>query len=193
MNKMLDSNPRAGDPLPPLWHWFTLPDHPAHADLLVLGALATGAHRGARRRRLHQARFCERFLGRPDLSDDPNYVGNANRNANRRARGEIIVARFKELTGAEAAAALLEAVPMAHANVNTMAEVWTHPQLAARGRSHHVATPAGTIPALAQPGLTDPTSRMDPIPALGEHTRPILAELGLSPEDIDALVEDGVV
>jgi itaconate CoA-transferase len=30
---------------------------------------------------------------------------------------------------------------------------------------------------------------MDPVPALGEHTRLILAELGFSPAEIDALVE----
>ena len=88
------------------------------------------------------ARFCERFLGRPELADDPDYAGNADRNAHRDALGAIIAGRFEELTGAEAAA-LLAAVPVAHANVNTMADVWAHPQLAARGRWHEVGTPPG--------------------------------------------------
>ena len=134
------------------------------------------------------AQFCERFLERPELADDPDYAGNAQRNAHREALGAIIAARFKELTGAEAAA-LLAAVPVAHANVNTMAEVWAHPQLAARGRWHQVDTPAGPVPALAPPGLVDPAPRMDPVPALGEHTRPILAELGFAENDIDALLD----
>ena len=138
------------------------------------------------------ARFCERFLGRPELADDPDYAGNAQRNANREVLGGIIAARFKELTAAEAAA-LLAAVPVAHANVNTMADVWTHPQLAARGRWHQVDTSAGPIPALAPPGLVDPTPRMDPVPELGEHTRPILNELGLAENDIDALRAAGIV
>ena len=138
------------------------------------------------------ARFCERFLDRPELADDPDYAGNANRNANRDVLGGIIGARFKELTGAEAAA-LLAAVPVAHANVNTMAEVWAHPQLAARGRWHQVDTPAGPIPALAPPGLVDPTPRMDPVPAVGEHTRPILAELGFAEKEIDSLLDARVV
>ena len=112
--------------------------------------------------------------------------GNADRNAHRDALGAIIAARFGELTGAEAAA-LLAAVPVAHANVNTMADVWAHPQLAARGRWHEVGTPAGPVPALAPPGLVDPAPRMDPVPALGEHTRPILAELGYAEGEIDAL------
>jgi crotonobetainyl-CoA:carnitine CoA-transferase CaiB-like acyl-CoA transferase len=73
-----------------------------------------------------------------------------------------------------------------------MAEVWAHPQLAARGRWQEVGTPAGPVPALALPGLVDPAPRMDPVPALGEHTRSILAELGLAPDDIDELVAAGV-
>lgn len=136
-------------------------------------------------------RFCARFLDRPELADDPRYAGNAARNAHREALGEIVAARFRQLRGDEAAA-LLEAVPVAHACVNTMAQVWDHPQLAARGRWHGVATPAGPVPALAPPGLVDPVPRMDPLPALGEHTRPILAELGFSDGDVDALVAAGV-
>jgi crotonobetainyl-CoA:carnitine CoA-transferase CaiB-like acyl-CoA transferase len=133
------------------------------------------------------ARFCERFLERPELAADPHYVGNANRNAHRETLGAIIAARFKELTGVEAAS-LLAAVPVAHANVNTMADVWAHPQLAARGRWHEVDTPAGPVPALAPPGLVDPAPRMDPVPDLGEHTRPILVELGFTDDDVDELL-----
>ena len=137
------------------------------------------------------AQFCERFLERPELTADPDYAGNAQRNAHREALGAIIGARFKELTGAEAAA-LLAAVPVAHANVNTMAEVWAHPQLAARERWHQVDTPAGPVPALAPPGLVDPAPRMDPVPDLGEHTRPILVELGFAENDINALLDSRV-
>jgi crotonobetainyl-CoA:carnitine CoA-transferase CaiB-like acyl-CoA transferase len=137
------------------------------------------------------ARFCDRFLGRPELAEHPDYAGNAARDAHREALGALIAARFAELTVAEATA-LLAAVPVAYARVNTMAEVWEHPQLAARGRWHEVGTPAGPVPALAPPGLVDPAPRMDPVPALGEHTRPILAELGLTAAEIDALAAAGV-
>jgi formyl-CoA transferase len=34
---------------------------------------------------------------------------------------------------------------------------------------------------------------MDPVPAIGEHTNPILTDLGLSPTEIDTLRADGVV
>jgi itaconate CoA-transferase len=137
------------------------------------------------------ARFCDRFLGRPELAAHPDYAGNAARDAHREALGALIAARFAELSVAEAAA-LLASVPVAYARVNTMAEVWAHPQLAARGRWHEVGTPAGAVPALAPPGLVDAAPRMDPVPALGEHTRPILAELGLTAAEIDELAAVGV-
>ncbi|WP_164419653.1 CaiB/BaiF CoA transferase family protein [Streptomyces salinarius] len=136
--------------------------------------------------------FCTGFLGRPELAGHPHYATNADRDAHREELGALIAARFAELT-ADEAIGLLDAVPVANARVNTLAEVWEHPQLAARGRLHEVPTPAGPVPALAPPGPTDGAPRMEAVPALGEHTRAVLGGLGLSQEEIDALVADGVV
>ncbi|MEU3900923.1 CaiB/BaiF CoA-transferase family protein [Streptomyces sp. NPDC045251] len=135
--------------------------------------------------------FCARFLGRPELAEDPRFATNADRNAHREELGGLIAARFAELTGAQAIE-LLGAVPVANARVNTLAEVWDHPQLAARGRRHEVPTPAGPVPAFAPPGPTGAAPRMEAVPALGEHTSAVLGELGLSGEEIDALVAAGV-
>ncbi|QBR92980.1 CaiB/BaiF CoA transferase family protein [Nocardioides euryhalodurans] len=137
-------------------------------------------------------RFCERFLGDVTLADREEYATNAARNDHRESLGRIIAARFAELTG-EGAATALAAVPVAHARVSTMQDVWDHPQLAARDRWHRVATPGGEVRALAPPGVVDDTPRMDPVPALGEHTRAILGELGLGRDEIDALAADHVV
>ncbi|AQS69191.1 CaiB/BaiF CoA-transferase family protein [Streptomyces pactum] len=136
--------------------------------------------------------FCAGFLDRPELAEHPDYAANADRNRHREALGGLIAARFAELTGAEATE-LLSAVPVANARVNTLAEVWDHPQLAARGRWHQVPTPAGPVPALAPPGPTGGAPRMEAVPAPGEHTRAVLGELGLSEDAVDALVADGVV
>jgi crotonobetainyl-CoA:carnitine CoA-transferase CaiB-like acyl-CoA transferase len=136
--------------------------------------------------------FCTGFLGRPALATDPRYATNAGRDAHREELGRLIAARFGELSGAEAMD-LLDAVPVANARVNSLAEVWAHPQLAARGRWHSVPTPAGPVPALAPPGPTTGAPRMEAVPALGEHTGAVLAELGLSEEEIGALRADGVV
>jgi len=77
--------------------------------------------------------------------------------------------------------------------VNSMHEVWEHPQLAARGRWHQVQTPTGAAPSLAPPGFVGAEPRMSPVPGLGEHTHSILMELGLSGDEVDALAADGVV
>ncbi|MEU4307077.1 CaiB/BaiF CoA transferase family protein [Streptomyces rochei] len=135
--------------------------------------------------------FCARFLERPELAAHPHYATNADRNAHREELGALIAARFAELTG-DQALELLGAVPVANARVSTLAEVWDHPQLAARGRRHEVPTPAGPVPAFAPPGPTGAAPRMEAVPALGEHTRAVLGELGLSAEEIDALVAAGV-
>ena len=166
----------------------------AHATIYPYGPFVAGDGQAvmmAIQNEREWAGFCARFLGRPELAEHPDYASNALRDGHRGPLGELIAARFAELTTA-AATELLAAVPVAFARVNSMAEVWAHPQLAARGRWHQIGTPAGPVPALAPPGLADTAPRMDPVPALGEHTRPILAELGLRGEEIDALVARGV-
>jgi crotonobetainyl-CoA:carnitine CoA-transferase CaiB-like acyl-CoA transferase len=87
----------------------------------------------------------------------------------------------------------LEAAQIANARVNTMHEVWEHPQLKARERWREVGSPVGPLPALLPPGTWNEGPRMDPIPGLGEHTDAILAELGLAAPDIATLRAVGAV
>ena len=68
-----------------------------------------------------------------------------------------------------------------------MQGVWEHPQLAARQRWRQIDTPAGPMPSLLPPGNWPQDPRMDAVPALGQHTDAILAELGLDAAAIDAL------
>jgi len=72
--------------------------------------------------------------------------------------------------------------------MNDMAGLWAHPQLAARQRWHTVGSPAGDIPALLPPGRNSAFDyRMDPVPAVGQHTDVILRELGHGDAHIAAL------
>ena len=89
--------------------------------------------------------------------------------AERDALRQLIVDAFAALTAAQVLERL-EAAKIANARVNTMHDVWEHPQLAARGRWREVGTSAGPVPALLPPGSWDVEPRMDPVPALGEHT-----------------------
>lgn len=122
--------------------------------------------------------FCERVLLRPELAADPRYSSNPKRVAARTELDGIITEAFANLTAADVVARL-DAAGIANARMNDMHEVWEHPQLKARGRWTEVETPGGTIPALRPPGLPDGVElRMDPVPALGQHTDAILREFG---------------
>jgi formyl-CoA transferase len=75
-----------------------------------------------------------------------------------------------------------------------MQEFWAHPQLAARSRWAKVGSPAGEIDALKPPfNLDGMEPRMDPVPAVGEHTRGILQEIGYSAAEIERLAADGAI
>lgn len=124
------------------------------------------------------ASFCRDVLENPTLSQDARFTTNSLRVKNRDQLRDIICASFKPYSAAEVLAKLDKA-SIANAKVNTMKDVWSHPQLRARGRWTEVDTPVGRIPALAPPGIPVPAeARMDAVPALGEHNGAILAELG---------------
>ncbi|APW39811.1 CoA transferase [Rhodoferax koreense] len=132
--------------------------------------------------------FCDKVLQQPALATDPRFTANFKRVAERVALRQIIVDTFSPLTVAEVEARL-ELAQIANARVNTMADVWAHPQLKARGRWTEVGSPQGMLPAMLPPGTWNEGPRMDPVPALGEHTDAILAELGYGAAEIALLRE----
>lgn len=131
--------------------------------------------------------FCDTVLQRPEVATDARFCSNAQRNANREALQALIAQSFSALTAAQVVERL-EQAGIANARVNDMADLWAHPQLAARQRWCSVGTPAGDVPALLPPGVNSAFDyRMDAVPAVGQHNAAILAELGWSAEQIDAL------
>ena len=131
--------------------------------------------------------FCEHVLLQPPLAADPRFDSNARRNAHRAELKALILAVFGTLTAAQVIERL-EAARIANARMNTMAEVWAHPQLQARGRVQQVDTPEGPLDALLPPGAHSSFDyRMDPIPAVGEHTEAILRSLGRGDGHLAAL------
>ena len=136
--------------------------------------------------------FCEKVLQRPELANDPRFTANFKRVAERDALRAIIVEAFRPLTRAQLVQRLV-AAQIANAQVNTMADVWEHPQLKARRRWTEVGSPKGPLPALLPPGSSDEETRMDPIPELGQHTDAILAELGHAAGEIAALRSAGAI
>ncbi|OYU48869.1 MAG: CoA transferase [Rhizobiales bacterium PAR1] len=168
----------------------------AHATIYPYGPFPAGDGKtimlGLQNEREWQV-FCDKVLENAALAADPRFNSNAQRNTHRAALREIIIARLSTMT-LEAVAAKLEAAQIANAAVNTMADLWAHPQLKARDRWREVSTSAGTIPALLPPGESSAFEpRMDAVPALGQHTDAILAEFGWDEERRVALREKGAI
>jgi itaconate CoA-transferase len=94
---------------------------------------------------------------------------------------------FGKLTAAQVIERL-ERAEIANARLNSVQEFWDHPQLEARGRWVDVGSPAGDLRAMKPPfNLSGFEPRMDDIPALGQHSRAILGELGYTASDIARL------
>ena len=162
----------------------------AHATIYPYGPFPAGDGKqvmlGLQNEREWQ-QFCAHVLQQPALATEPRFLGNAQRSLNRDTLRALIVDAFSTLT-AEQVAQRLEDAQIANAQVNDMAGLWAHPQLAARNRWAQVDTPAGPVPALLPPGsMPEDPARMDAVPALGQHTSAILAELGLDAAAIQAL------
>jgi itaconate CoA-transferase len=153
----------------------------AHATIYPYGPFVAGDGRtvmlGLQNEREWQA-FCAVVLENAALAQDARFASNALRNANREPLRALILERFAALTSAQVRERL-DRAQIANADVNTLHDLWRHPQLAARGRWTEVGSPVGLLPALKPPGVTDQFDyRMAPIPRVGEHNAPILKELG---------------
>jgi itaconate CoA-transferase len=122
--------------------------------------------------------FATDVLQRSDLSGDDRFKGNSGRANHRDVLEPVILATFSTLT-TEEAIARLERAGIATARISDMAALWAHPQLAARQRWGEIGSPAGPLPALKPVSGDGWEPRLDPVPALGEHTETILAEFGL--------------
>lgn len=126
-------------------------------------------------------RFCTEVMLEPELVGDVRFASNAARSSNRAQLEALIEARFGSMPRGEVAA-MLDRAGIANASLNDTAEAAAHPQLAARQRWTSADSPVGPVAALLPPhNLQDAAPCMGRVPALGEHTQQILAELGLGP------------
>jgi itaconate CoA-transferase len=130
----------------------------------------------------HWAALCSDVLDRPDLLADERFESNESRVAH---RGEL-EPLLEKLFAARTAAAWLDRLRAARVpcgDVNDLGDVMRHPQLEHNRLLAEVDSPAGRIPTVASPFLIDrERPSAGSIPALGEHTADVLAELGLERE-----------
>jgi crotonobetainyl-CoA:carnitine CoA-transferase CaiB-like acyl-CoA transferase len=139
-------------------------------------------------------RFCS-ALGDHEMETDPRFATNAARLENHaifKAHVEGILA-----TGSVADwVARLEAAGVAAGPIYEFHEVFEDPQVRHLKLVAEVEQPgAGKVKMLTFPGRASATPpRIDrPAPLLGQHTAEVLAEIGLSGEEIDRLAAAGVI
>jgi itaconate CoA-transferase len=153
----------------------------SHATIAPYGTLRTGsggAVQLAVQNDREWRRLCEQVLGRPELADDPRFVTNQLRVANRaelHAEIEAVLAAYPP----ERVLGLLDAAQIANGRMNTVVDLLDHPQLAHRWAE--VDSPAGPLRALPSPiSLGGAAPALGAVPAVGEHTATVLAEFGLA-------------
>jgi crotonobetainyl-CoA:carnitine CoA-transferase CaiB-like acyl-CoA transferase len=134
-------------------------------------------------------------LDRPELADDERFATNDDRVRNREELEEILTAEISDYDTAEVTDLFQEyGVP---ANpVNDMADVFDHPQVAARDMRQSVPHPtAGEVEMPGSPmNFADLSTVLDRHPPEhGEHTDEILREFGYSESEIEALRRDGAL
>ncbi|MGX7730142.1 CaiB/BaiF CoA transferase family protein [Rhodococcus sp. 2H158] len=132
-------------------------------------------------------------FGRPDLAGHPKFATNILRVQHRAETDAVVAENTRRFETAELDKRLAAAgVPAAR--LNDMRHLIEHPQLAERDRWREVGTEAGAVRAVLPPmTFSDVEMRMGAVPALGQHTDAVLAELGLTDEQVAGLRAAGIV
>jgi crotonobetainyl-CoA:carnitine CoA-transferase CaiB-like acyl-CoA transferase len=136
-----------------------------------------------------------RALGRPELQDDERFAEAGPRARNADALHEIVVPLTRALQTADLIARL-QAEDVPHAPVTPLPTLHEHPQVVASGLlredEHPIAGPMRSPEPVGSFEAT-PTRVARLAPGLGEHTDEVMTELGVTPDEIDALRREGVI
>ena len=139
--------------------------------------------------------LCE-VLGLTELVDDPRFATNQDRVINRAALDEALSETFVTRDVAEWLVKLQEA-GIASGPINTIKDVFNHPQAQARNLKLEIEHPtAGMVgfPGFPYKMSQTPAELLRPPPMLSEHTEEVLTELlGYSAEEVASLREQEVI
>src|SRR5262244_2467797 len=139
-------------------------------------------------------RFCQ-ALGDAELAADPIFATNDARIANREAFRARVEATLATATTVEWVRRL-EKATIACGPIYEFDEVFADAQVQHLGLVTEIDQPGcGRVRMLGFPvrGSALDVRVRRPAPALGEHTKEILGELGMEPREIDALVASGII
>jgi crotonobetainyl-CoA:carnitine CoA-transferase CaiB-like acyl-CoA transferase len=142
-------------------------------------------------------KFCN-FAGHPEWAQDPRFVTNEQRIANRRLLYELIEPVLRGRTQKDWVEGLAR-IGVPCSPVNTVDQVFTDPQVLARGMKiamSHALAGKGEVDLIGNPikySATPIDYRLPP-PRLGEHSREILKELlDMDEAEFEVLRRQGVV
>jgi len=138
--------------------------------------------------------FCA-AAGRPEVADDPRFAARADRLANRKELTALLEVAIAGRTVKEWMAAL-EPLDVLCAPINDYAQLVRHPAVLATGliveQDHPKAGRFTTMATAVKLEKTPGTIRTG-APAMGEHSREILGEAGLTAAELDALAAEGII
>jgi len=134
-------------------------------------------------------------VGRPDLGADPGLADNAGRVARVAEIDAVIGAWTAGLTVTEVLA-VLDSAHVPAGRIYNVADIAADPHYQARGMIDEVVMEDGS--RLAVPGIVPklsvtPGGHRRNAPSLGQDTDTVLKEIGLTPAQIDALKQKGIV
>jgi crotonobetainyl-CoA:carnitine CoA-transferase CaiB-like acyl-CoA transferase len=135
-------------------------------------------------------RLCE-LLGAPEVASEERFANNRQRVAHRRELGAVLDGLFAKVE-AEPFCAAADAAGVPVAPVLEMDQVFDQPQVAARDMLIEFDHP--TIGRMRQVGFpiklgSTPAGLRYPPPLHGQHTAEVLAEVGLTPADLEPAEE----
>ncbi|MCI0337372.1 MAG: CoA transferase [Acidobacteria bacterium] len=136
-----------------------------------------------------------RLLGREDLGDDPRFSTNELRAKNQSELARTVEAVL-EKGHISSWLEVFDQAGIPAAKVNNLKEALEEPQLAQRGMIEAFEHPLfGSIKVIGDPirSLHRPHRVHQRPPLLGEHTRGVLEEFGVSQAEINSLAKEGVI
>jgi len=142
----------------------------------------------------HWERFCD-AIGKPEWKANPEWRTQVDRSEHRKAINAAI-AEVTRLKPSSHWIELLEKVGIPCGAINTIDKVFADPQVQHLGIATPVISPQfGKMNVVASPLNIDgvPKGIRSATPAAGEHTEPILHELGYSDQEIEALRAAGAI